>query len=362
MTRGSVSSTEDEETCPLRERTDDSRCVHLVNTTPLTAELAALSTASAAPMRRGLVVAKATFRGLERGLVLDADAPEPLRSGEEPHPLGVLPADVLARGGAELEVAVLGSACAPGGVPVTEMRVSMAVGARSEELVVVGPRRWLATASGRRPGPAEPFVRMPLTWSRAYGGSAEVLVDDGAVMAVEHAQNPEGAGFDVEKLAGALRSSLGSPARAYPEAVRGLPNVERPESRIEAWDDDPEPVGWAPLAVSHPLRRARHDRPSELYSAAPGWILPPASGPLTATLLGMSPRGELRLRFPDLNPTCDVFSGSDVVSVALRPALLLVRPDEDLATITYRAFVEWPVDTPQGRSARLRCTWKGALR
>jgi hypothetical protein len=73
-----------------------------------------------------------------------------------------------------------------------------------------------------------PFVRMPLTWGRSFGGTA----DYGMVFG----DNPQGRGYIVPPFQkGVLPRVAG---------VR-LPNVEAPDRRIRRWTDRPSPAGCA---------------------------------------------------------------------------------------------------------------------
>jgi hypothetical protein len=127
------------------------------------------------------------------------------------------------------DVIVSGHAHAPGGRAVPELVVSMVVGPIKKSLLVVGDRVW----EGRhRPSlsAAQPFVRMPLTYERAYGG-----LDPDSKPPVRDRRNPVGRGFVVG---------------AADAAGRMAPNVELPEMRITRVDQRPPPAGFAPIAAS----------------------------------------------------------------------------------------------------------------
>ena len=126
------------------------------------------------------------------------------------------------------DVLVSGHAHAPAGKPVRELTVSLLVGPVRKTLVVVGDRTW----EGRRPSLSapEPFVRMPLTYERAFGG-----VDQRSNPPVTDARNPVGRGFVTE------------PGHAIGQLV---PNFELPLERLVRADQKPPPAGFGPLAPS----------------------------------------------------------------------------------------------------------------
>ena len=69
------------------------------------------------------------------------------------------------------DVLVNGHAYAPQGKPVKEMSVSLEIGRTKKEVRVVGDRRWEGGLLGLKPSSPTPFVKMPLVYDRAFGGS-----------------------------------------------------------------------------------------------------------------------------------------------------------------------------------------------
>lgn len=142
--------------------------------------------------------------------------------------LGATPLDVgmpKPRG----EVLVVGDAVAPGGIPVAQMRVELAVGPVRKRLAVFGDRRWELRRDGPVFTPPLPFTRMPLTWDRAFGGPG-------------FPENPVGtghaAGSDLE---------AGRPVR--------LPNIEHEADLILDIAQSPRPAGCGYVDVMAPARR-----------------------------------------------------------------------------------------------------------
>jgi hypothetical protein len=343
--------------------------MELINTTPLVADLR-VGRRAASGRRMGIVVAKATYRYDARGQTwLDSDSPLPLFCPDELTPLGLLPRDDLPRNDDAFEVSLLGCAHAPGGRPVSRMTVSLTVADRTHEIVVFGDREWSVAGPGVRITEPEPFTKMPLTWSRAFGGSCDVEVDVDSPVLVSHDENPEGLGFDPAPKAKELDAFLSCPA-GYPRFPkrRRLPNLERPEALIREWVDSPAPAGWSPLLPSSGMQARRSHVVREdgerkvvvptagrLHRAHPDWVFdraPPALSPIV--MEGLSPEGRVSLRLPELTVHLDYVLGARTGSRSLSLHALVLLPEEQRFCLVYRHAFE--VDAPEGeeRGARLR--------
>jgi hypothetical protein len=121
------------------------------------------------------------------------------------------------------EVLSAGLCRAPGKKPVTAMEICFRVGPVRRRLAVFGDRERLPGGGLSAP---LPFVGMPLTWDRAFGGP-------------DFAANPAGKGLDKDNKPG-----------------RQVPNVEDPENLVLNDDDKPEPACPLPVDTANPLRRA----------------------------------------------------------------------------------------------------------
>jgi len=126
------------------------------------------------------------------------------------------------------EFLAYGSAFAPGGKPVGEMLVSVALGALKKTLVVHGDRHFNAFGLISAP---QPFVSMPIVAQKAFGGAGS-------------AENPSGKGL-VE-----IKAADGS-------SVLPLPNIENPAKLVLSAGDTAPPAGFRALAPESP-ERARH--------------------------------------------------------------------------------------------------------
>jgi hypothetical protein len=110
---------------------------------------------------------------------------------------------------------------------VTELDVGVRVGPVQKLLKVYGDRQW--GVSGR-PTPAQPFVRMPLVYERAFGGVDRKSPNPDRDF---FWPNPVGTGFGQQ-----LEHVIGT----------ALPNIEYPDQLITSWNTRPRPAGFGPVA------------------------------------------------------------------------------------------------------------------
>jgi hypothetical protein len=350
--------------------------MELANTTPVPAHLAVMD-GGREDARGILLVAKATFRVEGGRVVLDDEAPLPVLAEDVETPLGVLPRDVLPKLDAGFEVMVLGHAVSPTGAPVTTMEVALGVGDVRRTLAVSGDRFWEGTESEARIGPAAAFERMPLTWERAFGGSVEVEIDDGALLDVAYPLNRGGRGFEHRRQALELGELFKSP-EGYPRfpAERPLANIEDPAAPVTAWDDEPLPVCWAPTPAGsgmlvERLRRAGRTaaadgpvpgEPLLLERAHPDWVVAPPPPAAKVELVGMSPAGVMRFRLPEARVLADVAVGDETAVVELRPRALVILADEARFCLVFRGgrVCRYAPDETRGARIRLARGWAPA--
>lgn len=317
--------------------------LQLNNYTPFVAELSLLTNEEGQETLYTLV--KATFElsdswslAAEQLPVWTADSyyGEPnessLRYPGEYH-LGKLATDIL----------VEGDACAPEEKAVREMPVAVAVGQVRHRVQVIGDRVW----HQGRISAAEPFVRLPLTYERAYGGSFQtcerVLVCD--------ERNPVG------------RFVAGQ----YPEEEldgEPLPNIEDPNALITQSNDRPEPTGFAPVAPQWKTRSqfagtydenwqnnfapfAPPDFSRRYFNAAtpgmiyPGWL----QGGEPVVVQGMRPEGDWRFTLPEVSLSVKVrVAGSNQPVEPLLETVLL-QPNRRQLVMTWRAPFVCPKQT-----------------
>jgi hypothetical protein len=281
---------------------------------------------------RLVLMLSASFTADAAGTVALADVQLPVTFGDEPwgdpalssvrYESDIAPRKVLP------EVIVNATAHAPDGRPAEAVTVGLQIGEIRKILQVTGDR---VHHLGAFSAPA-PFLRMPLTWERAYGGTAETGDRD--------QRNPVGIGYD------GARS-------ADPAARSDAPNITRPDQVAASRDDRPEPVGfsalgrgWQPrLAFAGTYDKAwldtqwplppldfdpRHDQsaPADQQSAS---IRPGAR----ATLINMTPEGRWEFRVPSLNAPVRLLRDRTAEEVTFTPDTVLIEPD--LRRITLKA-------------------------
>lgn len=123
----------------------------------------------------------------------------------------------------QAEVLIGGHAAAAEGQPTQRMMLACALGPMKKHLLVTGDRYWQMASGGWRATDAQPFLQMPLTPQRAFGGAG-------------HAANPLGAGYQ------ALRRSMAG-------EVVALPNVEIPEHAVQFIETTAPPASFGPMAL-----------------------------------------------------------------------------------------------------------------
>lgn len=355
----------------------------LINTTGVPAELTVSSLGpdeEGRDVRLGSLALKATLDVDRDGLMTLAADPLPVQDAELPCELGVLPRDLLPPRPEAVELMVLGAAHGPGGRPVREMIVALEVGERRWELAVTGERRWGRGADGgwTLSEPA-PFQRMPLRWERAFGGTAEVWIDDASPVDVSHPLNPGGRGFDPTPLAEGLARTLGCPP-SYPR-VRydwAAPNVEHPARRVRRPDAATAPYCWAPMPIELGLRTTavsaslpELDPSTEaavgevrgvatkqdpyLWFAHPDLRVPSLPPGTPVALEGLSPEGPLRFPWPGLGWEVDYTLGGRRGTRRLLLQTVLLFPEQRRVAATFRTWFRFRVEA-EGleRSMRIR--------
>ena len=145
-------------------------------------------------------------KALPKGAVLDMGMPKP-----------------------KAELLIGGVARAPGGEPTTAMAVEWSVGSLHKRLIAFGDRYWTIAGHGYAATLPRPFVEMPLSPERAFGGAG-------------HADNPQGSGY---RAAERIRAS---------ELV-ALPNVENADQLVLTTDSRPAPALCGPIDMASPKRR-----------------------------------------------------------------------------------------------------------
>jgi hypothetical protein len=293
-----------------------------------------------------IAIVRGTFDLLPGGGVRAAEVQEPVvlddRYYGEPGKSSVMFASDLARFKPGTDVVMVGSAYAPGGVPASRVDVELTAGPVTKRAVVIGDREWTrrlgVLSVMTRP---EPFLKMPLTYERAFGGS-DTTHEDPAKHDWDR-RNPVGRGFRVHR-----------PLDATP-----LPNVEDPSDLIESPSDRPAPQGfgfvdrsWEPrlkLAGTYDERWQAEQLPlppedfdDRFFQAAhPDLVCTPhLRGDEPVRIVGAVPEGVVEFRLPGIAIGVGVHTRTDdpARGVALLDTVI-IRPDERLINLVWRSVV-----------------------
>lgn len=235
------------------------------------------------------------------------------------------------------DVIVNASAHAPGGQPVQRMNVCVDVDGVVARIVVTGDRRWQRSGNALRPSAPATFVRMPLVYERAFGGS------DGAE---EDPRNPVGVGFctDLRRLDGQLLPNLEDPDALVTQAKT---RMRPPVAGFSAI-----PAHWEPrLGLSGTFDATWQgerfpDWPTDtdrrhLRVATPALCLTRTlRGHETVTLQGLTPDGDLRFRVPRLIPTLRSLKRSGWVDQSPVLRRMLIEPDLGKLVLMWRATLD----------------------
>jgi len=209
------------------------------------------------------------------------------------------------------EVLLAGSCCAPRGRTVPAATAGLRVGPVAKALHGVGNRYWERGGTGLSViTPPEPFASVPLAWANAFGGPG-------------FEQNPAGKGIEpVKRSDGTERVPL--------------PNLEHPAWLIGSPADRPEPAGFGPLDMLHPVRQRKtgtynqrwleerwpwfpDDMNYEYFNAAPAdqYLDGFFTGEESIEIVGMHPDFPvLRSRLPRVRVHCFVTRQKDLKSKA----------------------------------------------
>ncbi|HDH04680.1 MAG TPA: DUF2169 domain-containing protein [Nitrospirae bacterium] len=129
------------------------------------------------------------------------------------------------------DILIEGHAYAPHGQPVTKVDVTLKVADIKKTLRVIGDRMWQKSLLGVSLSRPQPFVKIPLTYERAFGGT-----DQTSKNPKHHGwepRNPVGRGFATK-----ADHLIGKPA----------PNIEDTSSLIGNWKLKSYPAGFGPIA------------------------------------------------------------------------------------------------------------------
>jgi len=338
----------------------------------------------------GVIVAKATWViGEDRALRL-VDDPEPvlfvdrLVEGDDPSKSPVRFESDVAPIKKRTDFVVQGTAYAPGGKPVPQFDVEVAVGQHRRKLRVIGPRKavWRKPAKETKretvftpPLFTDPgkVARVELTWQNAYGGIGRFASPDGEVLEIPCPVNPFGKGYCVQNSREALDGlelplvedpaaplapetfvrDLGAPDTLplpaglgfygrgwYPRVayVGVMPHevdAVRKQMREQAAQLDPEKDAAA-VAMLQDYDPPVMD-PAFHQAAAPGMSFPFLSGDESVALHNMTPHGHLGFNLPGVVPLLRVDRGAGLAPVPVTLDTVVLDVEEMRLVETFRA-------------------------
>jgi hypothetical protein len=293
-----------------------------------------------------VIVVKGTFR-------IPAQSGEPLRLHEEQVPLVM--SDVFfgepglsapryevdfAPRKHRCDVLLNATAHAPEGRPTTRTTVGVRIGTWSKSFDVVGDRVWEAGLGGIGASVTSPFLQMPITYDRAFGG-----IDNRSEDPAEHAAylpNPVGRGFHHQ-----LKSEWisGSP----------LPNTEETGKPVRWVAGNYRPMSFGPIGrhweprykyagtydqqwldEAFPFLPADFDE--QYYQAAPlDQQLPKPLGEQTVTLLNLTPDGRRDFVLPHFEAPIHIFPRKgEREDLTAQVDTVMIETDLERVTMTWR--------------------------
>jgi hypothetical protein len=333
--------------------------MRLVNTTAAAVDVA-LTTVDGAPTQKAAIVtAKLTFRVTATGVHVVTEDPMPIFDDDVETPLGILPRDTGGFAHSGVEVLVNGAAYSPHGFAVSSVDLSLVVGGVERRAVANGDRMWVGWGPDAVPSEPLPFLRMPATYERAFGGTADVWLDEHTMVPMSHPGNPRGRGFDPSPDAAELAAELGVPA-GYPrfDMQRWLPNLEDPSARVTAWADAPRPHCWS----ARPITALGGYDAKEPDAVGQDWLLARChpdlllQGDLRNTRVYLRGMGRVALDFlfPPIDVAIDYHLGDREGARRLELRRLMLLPEEERFVCTYETRFRFEAPVGGERSLRLR--------
>lgn len=238
------------------------------------------------------------------------------------------------------DILLLGHAWAPFGRQTTRVDVTLAIDRRLTKTVAVFGER--SFGLGGRVGAPSSFTRMPLVWERAFGGAG---FGEAQPRPFEP-MNPVGCGFHP------------SPFHATDQPI---PNLEDPADLLHSASHRPRPtclgpvakhwqprVRWAGTFDQRWIEERAPQWPADLdhryFQAAPldQQLTPHLRGGETFTISNAHRDGMVRFVLPSERLLFKGYLKGRVVRKMLTLDQVLIEPDEDAVTLTWRAGIALP--------------------
>ncbi|EYD77438.1 hypothetical protein Rumeso_00987 [Rubellimicrobium mesophilum DSM 19309] len=239
------------------------------------------------------------------------------------------------------DIVCYGDAFAPDGRPVTELGVGLRLGNWSKVFTVHGSRIWLKTAGGYRVSDKRPFVRQPIGYDHAFGGTDPDPDDPSRSTALD--ENPAGLGYypNLRNREGAalahtseFRGDATDPTGRFPPRALGpvgrnwLPRRRHVGTYDEAWTESRMPF----LPEDFDYRY--------FQTTAEDQQIPYPQGGEPIEIVNLSPSGRIATQLPTMEVVV-VFerkSGRITQRVANLDTVAFF-PEQGLLTMAYRTRI-----------------------
>jgi hypothetical protein len=293
------------------------------------------------PELRAALIVKRTYKLEATGKLSPAAEALPLVADQLVTPFGHFHGEIFFRKRG-VDLCILGTIRL--GAPATRATARVEVGHWRHDLHVVGDRVWTKTRDGALiPSRPAPFSEMPISYGRAFGGSAKV---DGEP--VPYPDNPTGRGY------------CESPEQAIGQL---LPNLQtEPGEGMPRWNARPDIAGWGPYPMYWGLRASKAvrtdpksgeilDVSTELFNHAhPDLILDSVQPGSQVRLSGLR-QEPVSFSIPTVRPRVEVHLGEVVHEHLGELDGVFVWVDAEHVHVTWRVRFRYPVNDEELRYA-----------
>ena len=260
------------------------------------------------------------------------------------------------------DVVLVGSAWAPHEVPAWQCDVSVSVASTTRTVRVFGDRVWESGVAGLTASWVAPFIRMPLVWERAFGGS-----DIGDKGPTAEWRNPVGVGF---RAKGSATPISGSP----------IANIEDPSALISSATQMPPPAGLGPVPAHWLPRRAyggtydqqweRHRAPylpddfdPRFCQIAPVGLVMPSilQGGEQVELRGVTQSGFAHFTLPCISIEAQYHLPNKTETRRALMDTVIIQPDDARLVLVWRAALPCDKQALKVREVEITAVGDGAL-
>lgn len=236
------------------------------------------------------------------------------------------------------DVIMLGHAYAPAERPAQELEVSLRIGPRTKTVQVYGNRVWKKGLMGSTISQPEPFLKIPLIYERAFGGSDTTRKGD----PVSYWPNPVGIGYH-------------HPKGINPNDDWSLPNFEDPRQIMRRPQHTPLPAVFAPVCPHWEPRvkyagtydekwlsgRAPYLPPDfdmRFHNVAPPDLVfdPYLTGGEEVEIINATSNGRFSFRFPNMEFNVVAVIDGSQQQVRVNLDTVCIEPDENRLTMLWR--------------------------